>query len=436
MGFGIKKSIRNYKLKKILIIYPHFPPSNLAGVHRARLFAQHLPSLGWEPTILTVHEKFYEEKLDYNLEKLLPTSLRIIKVNAFPLGKKRLIGDIGIRGFFQLNKEAKKIIKNEKFDFLYIPIPSFYCALLGRLLHKTTKIKYGIDYIDPWVHHFPGSEKIFSRHWLSTKLAKFLEPIAIKNVSLITGVALGYYQPVLDRNPHLKKVVTGAMPYGAEIKDHQMAATFTLEKFIFQKKEGKFQFVYAGAMLPKAYEPLERIFKSISYNRSLYKEIEFYFIGTGKTPNDANGFNIKALAEKYNLFNEIIFEYPARIPYLDVLMHLEIADAVFVLGSTEPHYTPSKVYQGILSKKPLFAILHKQSTAVAVIKESNAGTMLTFDGENELDLIESNFEFSFKDFFKFFATFNSNQVNKELFSEYSAFAITKKLSTLLDKVTC
>ena len=56
-------------MKKILIIYPHFPPSNLAGVHRPRLFANHLKSFGWEPVILTVHEKYYEEELDWNLHK-------------------------------------------------------------------------------------------------------------------------------------------------------------------------------------------------------------------------------------------------------------------------------------------------------------------------------------------------------------------------------
>jgi hypothetical protein len=47
--------------KKILIIAPHYPPSNLAAVHRSRLFAQHLPAFGWEPVILTVHEDYYEE---------------------------------------------------------------------------------------------------------------------------------------------------------------------------------------------------------------------------------------------------------------------------------------------------------------------------------------------------------------------------------------
>jgi hypothetical protein len=421
-------------LKKILILYPHFPPSNLAGVHRARLFAQHLPSFGWQPTVLTVHENFYEEKLDYNLEKLLPTNLRIVKTNAYPLGKRRVIGDIGLRAFFQLNKEAKTLIKNEKFDFLFIPIPSFYCALLGRMLHSSTNIKYGIDYIDPWVHHFPGSEKVLSRHWFSTKLAKFLEPIAVKKASLITGVAIGYYQPVLDRSPHLKNIVSGAMPYGGEIKDHKFVSTLKLEKYLFEKKENKLQLVYAGAMLPKAYQPLEKIFKAIVTNKDFFSNVEIHFIGTGKTPNDLNGYNIKLLAEKYDLFNDIIFEYPTRIGYLDVLMHLEIADAAFVLGSTESHYTPSKVYQAILSQKPLFAVLHKQSTAVDVINQSSAGCVLSFDGEGGLDFIEENFIHSFQAFKKFISNFNKEHVNMDLFNEYSAYAVTKKLASLLDKV--
>src|SRR5690242_9740536 len=88
----LKFAIISPCLKKILIIYPHFPPSNLAGVHRPRLFAQHLPSFGWEPVILTVDEKYYEEELDHNLVKLLPETLRIEKVKAFKVTKPRKIG--------------------------------------------------------------------------------------------------------------------------------------------------------------------------------------------------------------------------------------------------------------------------------------------------------------------------------------------------------
>jgi hypothetical protein len=95
-------------LKRILIISPHFPPSNLAAVHRSRLFAQHLPSFGWEPVILMVDESFYEEEPDANLSRLLPPGLVVEKAAAFRVTRPRLIGDIGLRGFFQLYRKAKQ----------------------------------------------------------------------------------------------------------------------------------------------------------------------------------------------------------------------------------------------------------------------------------------------------------------------------------------
>lgn len=429
-GTGIK----TFNLKKILIISPHFPPSNLAAVHRSRLFAQHLPSFGWEPIILTVNENYYEEKLDWDLHKLLPQNLRIEKVKALKVTKPRLIGDIGLRAFFHLYKKAKQLIQEEKIDFLYIPIPSFYVALLGRWLHASIGIKYGIDYIDPWVHFFAGSDKLFSRHWFSTKLSSFLEPIAVKKAALITGVAEGYYKGVIERNPHLlNQALFQAMPYGGEQEDHVKLKQLNLRPYLFQKKDNVIQLIYAGAMLPKAYQPLEQIFASISNDKSVFQNVEFHFIGTGKSPNDKSGFNIKPYAEKYGLWQDIIFEYPARIPYLDVLIHLDNADGVFILGSTEPHYTPSKVYQGVLSGKPIAAVLHQASSACEVIKTSNAGMVLDFDGENEVLKIGNNFPNFLTNFLLYIQKFDSNKVNLTKLHEYSANQVTKLLA---EKLNC
>lgn len=394
----------------------------------------HLPEFGWTPVILTVHENFYEEPPDRNLEKLLPENLRIEKVNAFPLSKPRIIGDLGIRALWQLYKKGKQLIEQEQIDFLYILIPSFYTALLGRWLHASTGIKYGIDYIDPWVHHFPGSDKLFSRHWFSTKLAKFLEPIAVKKVSLITGVAEGYYADVLKRNPHLKgKVITGAMPYGGEETDHIAVKQLNPSTYLFEKKKEKFQFVYAGAMLPKAYQPLARVFETIKVNKELFHNTEFHFIGTGSRPNDPDSYNIKAMAEEYELWNTNVFEYPKRIPYLDVLAHLNIADAVFILGSTEPHYTPSKTYQGVLSQKPIFAILHSSSTAAPVLQNAGAGVVLAFNGESDLQTISNSFINKFQDFLAFAQNFDPSKIDKAAFDQYSARNTTMYLSNLLNQ---
>lgn len=420
--------------KKILIISPHYPPSNLAAVHRSRLFAQHLPSFGWEPVVLTVYEDYYEEALDRNLERLLPKEQRIEKVKAWRVTKPRLIGDIGLRAFFQLRKRAVQLVKEERIDFVYIPIPSFYAALLGPYIKKKTGVPYGIDYIDPWVHRFPGSDRLFSRHWFSTQLAQWLEPKAVKQASLITGVAEGYYEAVLQRNPHLRQqCITGAMPYGGEATDHEKVKELSLTPYLFQKNK-KLQLVYAGAMLPKAYQPLEQILQVIAANPSHYEHVEFHFIGTGKTPNDAEGFNIKPLAEKYGLWKTVVFEYPQRIPYLDVLVHLEAADAVFILGSTEPHYTPSKTYQGVLSGKPILAVLHTKSTAVQVVRASNAGIVLDFNGEAGLQQLGEQWISIWHQFLKFHKSFNKAQVNQQQFEQYSAKAVTAQLTYLLNSI--
>src|SRR4029453_392562 len=75
--------------------------------------------------------------------------------------------------------------------------------------------------------------------------------------------------------------------------------------------------------------------------------------------------------------DNLVDEHPQRIGYVDALNHLTKSDAVLVLGSTEAHYTPSKVFQAMLSRRPVFAMLHKDSTAVGMIRSMRAGSVVT-----------------------------------------------------------
>jgi hypothetical protein len=222
------------------------------------------------------------------------------------------------------------------------------------------------------------------------------------------------------------------MPFGGEKQDDEILKKLQLEPYLFKKDSNKIKLVYAGALLPKSYKPLEKILESIAANPSVFGQTEFHFIGTGKTPDDKNGFNIKLLSEKYGLWNKVIFEYPKRIPYLDVLIHLSIANGIFILGSTEPHYTPSKVYQGILSGKPILGVMHKLSTAINVIDESGSGVVLRFD-ENNLETIRNKFSSTFSEFLEMARNYDEKAINKSALENYSAKNATKKLAALLNK---
>lgn len=420
--------------RRVLIVAPHFPPSNLAAVHRTRLFALHLRDFGWEPIVLTVHHDRYEEALDWNLCALVPDWLRVERVGALPTRPLRLVGDIGIRGFAPMLRRIVQLVRQEGIDFLYIPIPSFYAAMLGRAAHALCGVPYGIDYIDPWVFQLPAGTPKLSKAWLTRQLARVLEPVAVREAAVITGVAEGYYSDVLTRNPRLAtRAVTAAMPYGGEASDHARVRELGARPFIFERTPDLFQLVYAGAMLPQAYAPLEACFRAIAQTPARFASVRFHFIGTGKSPNDPHGHNIKPLAERYGLWGTIVNEHPARIPYLDVLSHLDAADGVFILGSTEPHYTPSKTYQGVLSRKPIFAVLHEASTACAVLRETGAGHVLSFDGARDVGAVERAFADRFADFRRASETFDPDRVDRAAFEAYSARSVTAILADALDR---
>ena len=245
-------------VKRVALFAAHFPPSNLAGVHRARLWAQHLHEFGWQPIIVTTHWRHYEESLDWELCELLDPDLEIIRTAALPTKPVRVVGDIGVRGFAWHLAALRRLIRERRIEFLHITVPSFYSALLGELAVKDQPIAFGIDYIDPWVHVWPEAERRFSKAWVSMKLGEALEPRAVRQASLITGITEGYYSGVFERNPHLhRQAVAAAMPYGNSARDFEIVARRSREPYLFNPNDGAFHMIYAGAMLPKAYRVLD-----------------------------------------------------------------------------------------------------------------------------------------------------------------------------------
>lgn len=357
-------------MNNILIIYPHWPPSNLVGVHRVRLIANHLSGYGWQPHVLTVHPDCYEEKPDQDMLKLVSKSVKVYHVKAFGISRPRIIGDIGLRAFFQLKKGALNLLREKNFDFIWISIPSFYTALLGRSLYRKTKTPYGIDYQDPWIRDISNRNNLRAR--LSLFLAKVLEPYAVKKASLITGVSEAYYKPVIARNFAKKSVPHAAMPLGFDHADHTIAVKNI--NYPWDDYPNCIPYIYAGAFLPKSGLFTDLLFKAIA---ELKKEgrwnekMKLFFIGTGNYFHKS----IKDYAEE-NLVNEQVVEIRERFPFLHILNFLSAAQGVLLIGSTEKHYTASKTYQSLLSGRPVFSILHAESTAVDVFKECKADTYL------------------------------------------------------------
>lgn len=368
-------------MKTVALVAPHFPPSNLAGVHRARLLSQHLHEFGWRPIIVTTHWRHYEEALDWDLASLVDPDLEIVRTGAVPVKPVRPVGDIGVRALPWHLLAIERLRRERRLDFLLITVPSFFSALLGELAFRRGPLPFGIDYIDPWVQPWPEAEIRYSKAWASYNLGSRLEPWAVRRAALITAVAPGYYEGVFERNPHLKTAaVQAAMPYGFSSADFAAPSVAAKTPTMFDPGDGRLHIVYAGALLPKARTVLERLLAGLGELRTQDAEfagrLRLHFIGTGASPNDPAGFNVMPLAKRAGVA-DLIQEHPHRMSYLDVLSHLTKAHGVLILGSTEPHYTPSKVFQSVQSQRPILALLHEASTAIEVVRRSGAGLVVT-----------------------------------------------------------
>jgi hypothetical protein len=357
-------------LKNLLIIYPHWPPSNLAGVHRPRLIANFTMGYGWKSFVLTVSPEFYEETPDPDMLLTVSADVKVFYAKAFKVMKPRIIGDLGLRAFPFLYNEAVDIISKYKIDFIWIPIPSFYTSLLGRLLYNRTSVPYGIDYIDPWVRDISNRQDWRSK--LSLMVAKCLEPVAVKKASLISGVSENYYLPVLEKNFKEKQIVHVGMPYGFDPNDHTIEVRNL--KYPWDEIVGCKPLVYAGAFLPNAHGFIKTLFKVIGKKVALGEwdmQVHLFFLGTG----NYSGITIADYAEYYGI-KSIVHEERGRFPYLHIQQILSVAFGVMAIGSTEKHYTASKIFQALLSKKPVLGIFHKESSAVAILNECEADNFL------------------------------------------------------------
>jgi hypothetical protein len=372
-------------MRRVVLVAPHFIPSFLPSVHRSRLWAYHLEEFGWKPIILTTDPKYYECQISDDMLALLPEGLEVIRTKALPTKPIRPVGDIGFRSIWWYRQALDKLAKEKRIDFLHFTVPAYSPSLLGPGFTKRTGIPYGIDYIDPWIPETPRADRVFSKHWVVQRFNRVLEPIAVSRARLITGINRAYFGSVLKRNPDLRgRVVTAGMPYGGSERDYEALDRKPRSAYLFQEASA-LNLIYAGALLPKAFAIADRLMEGVARLKAggspWIRRLRLHFVGTGIKENDPHsGHTVKPFIEKHGV-GDLVSEMPSRIGYLDVLNHLRRSDGILVIGSTEKHYSPSKIYQSVMAHRPVLALLHEKSTAAATLRESRAGQVVTFTGE-------------------------------------------------------
>ncbi|MCL5407042.1 MAG: glycosyltransferase [Patescibacteria group bacterium] len=342
--------------KKVLFISYFFPPLGGAGVIRVTKFVKFLPTLGWDPSVLTPRKGFYPVS-DESLLLDIPSSVQVTRIEylepcfwfknrlwqsflqyfLYPLF---LIPDRQILWFLPALWRAYKIIKKEKISLVFTSSSSYSDHLIALVLKKLTGIKWVADFRDEWTES-PYAQFFSPIH---RQITRYLEKVILNNADTVITISEGLtnsYQRILNNQKNKFITITNGFDK-ADFKD-----------LVNNSKNKKMNLIYAGTIYGSR--------KIGSFSRAIdelnLKNIKLEFIGSSK-----------------------------RLSYRQSLKKLASADVLLLILSPLDNLSvmTSKIFEYLALRKPILAIAPYKSGAAKLIHKLKVGEVANPENVEEI----------------------------------------------------
>jgi glycosyltransferase involved in cell wall biosynthesis len=420
-----------------IVLSPYFPPSTVAGVHRARHLAKHLPAAGWSPIILCVHEIYQVDDLDPALAALVPRSTEIVKVAALPIELTRPfgIGEISLRGWYPLRHALTRLLARRTIGTVFITGSPFYPMLFAPEIKRLFGVPVVLDFQDPWVSAWGASRSVLSKAGLLHRLATRLEPRALRSADFVTSVSETQNAEMAARYPWLDSSRMAGIPIGGDPDDFMALRTARNTDGDIDLDPNLIHLSYVGTFLPRSGPLMRALFRAFASLRAtepvLASRIRLNFVGTSNQPRDATIDRVRPIAAAEGV-GDAVHEVPRRVPYLTALSVLARSNGVLLIGSDEPHYTASKIYPALMCGRPFLSLFHRASSAHAILTAAGGGRPLAFESPEELAAVDA----ALVDGLRTLAARPEalGTVNRAAYAPYEARAIAARFGEIFDRL--
>lgn len=372
----------------LLLVSPRFPPTSAPDSQRLRLLLPHLASQGCSAEVLAVDPDDCSAGLDPWQAQHLPADLPVHRVRGLSLRWARLpgLGSVEARCFQPLSRAGSGLLRSRQFDAVYFSTTAFGSFRLGPLWKRRHGVPFFLDYQDPWVNdHYRRHPEIPPpggrfKYALADRLSRFHEPRVLLHASGYTAVSAAYPAELQERYPFASSIPSLVLPFPGSDLDFENLDFFSTSQLPFNPQDGLIHWVSIGRGGADLHVALSGLFEAIRRHAptELRRRLRLHFFGTSYAPAGRGKPSITPLAQRYGLA-DLVEERTDRLPLSLSLACLKAADGLLVLGSNDPAYTASKLYPYLLARRPLLAIMHRQSSVLEVLRRCGGGTAVTFD---------------------------------------------------------
>lgn len=349
-------------MPRLLIVSPHFPPVNAPDEHRVRMSLPQFARSGWDVTVLTVDDPTPLAPLDPELSATVPAAVRVVRA---PAWSRRWTGRLGVhnlgwRALVPLHRAACRLLRAERFDVVYFSTTQFITLPLGRLWRRRFGIPYVIDLQDPWVTDYyerPGAPRPPGgwKYRIARGIARLLEGWSFRRVAHVFSVSARYIDELAARHAWFDRQRASVLTFGASGDDLAAARRSQSDAPPLLPASNARKVVYVGALGPGFIPALDTLFAAARLADDGARPLEFHFLGTSYAGAGRAASTTAAAAERHGVARRV-YERTERLGFIAALRVLLEADAVLLLGTDDPGYSPSKIHPVLLAGRPTLAV--------------------------------------------------------------------------------
>lgn len=368
-------------MKRALLIAYHYPPAKgSSGIQRTLSFSKYLRENGWEPIILSAHQRAYPD-ISHDQLTDIPEDVRLKRT--FALDTARHLSLRGKYASFMAFPDrwitwwigsivpGFRLIRRYRPDVIFSTFPIATAHLIGLTLHRLTGT--------PWVADFRDSmtEEDYPPEKNRRRVCRWIEKHTVSRAALSVFTAPSAVTMYADRYPHIDRSRFHCILNGY---DEEKFAAVNSQAAATGNPESKRVLLHSGILYPSERDPTD-FFAALKQLKDENPEIMSDF----EIRLRATGYD-ESLQRQIDEFDiaDLVKLLPA-MGYSDALAEMMQADGLLLFQASNcNHQIPAKLYEYLRAGRPILALTDPSGDTARVLLDSGVSSIVRLDSQPEI----------------------------------------------------
>lgn len=361
----------------------HFPPlAGSSGIQRTLRFVQHLPSLGWQPLVLSAHPRAYEKTSD-DLLADVPAGTVVRRAFALDTARHlqlagRYLGwmarpDRWISWKFAAIRQGLKLIEEFKPDVIWSTYPIATAHVIASALHRKTGIPWVADFRDPMAQEdYPADLRTRQSY-------RDIEADAAEQARYCVFTTPGAARMYQQRYPAAASRMV-VLENGYDEESFASAALQPHGASTLAAGPRPLLMLHSGIVYPSERDPTQ-LFVALGRlkNAGTLGPADLRIRFRASVHDDL----LQSLAQTHGAQDFI--ELCPAIPYREALAEMMAVDALLVMQASNCNaQIPAKIYEYLRAGKPILGLTDPEGDTAGVLRGAGLNDVARLDSADEI----------------------------------------------------